>query len=423
MPLADELRPETLDDIVGQSHILGQGKALRKIIESGQIPNLIFFGPPGIGKTTVAKMIAKYSDKQYYKLNGTTASLSDIKAIMAESESIYATNGIILYLDEIQYLNKKQQQSLLEYIEVGKITLIASTTENPYFYVYNALLSRSAVFEFKPIKPQELLPAIDRAYRYLEKKNNITFSFAEGIKEYIASRCGGDVRKALNTVELSYFVARDGSDHLYITQENVEQLIMNVGMNFDKDGDQHYDLLSGLQKSIRGSDPDAAVFYLAKLLNGGDLISPCRRLMIIACEDIGMAYPQAISIVKSCVDSALQVGLPEARIILAQAAIVLATAPKSNSAYLAIAKAMEDINKGKGAKFPRCIQNVHYDGIGDKKGQNYIYPHDYVNDYVTQQYLPDDLKDAKYYIPSQNKHEQQIENYWKHVKGQKDRKK
>lgn len=422
MPLADIIRPETLDDLVGQTHLLGKDKPLRKIIESREIPNLIFFGPPGVGKTTVAKMIAKYSDKAYYKLNGTTASLSDIKNIMQESESIYATNGIILYLDEIQYLNKKQQQSLLEYIEVGKITLIASTTENPYFYVYNALLSRSAVFEFKPIQPQELLPAIDRAYHYLEQKDHLTFHFEDQAKETLALHCGGDVRKAINTVELTYFVTRQ-DETIYITKELIESLTTNSNMNFDANGDQHYDLLSGLQKSIRGSDPDAAMYYLARLLNGGDLLSPCRRLMIIACEDIGMAYPQGITIVKACVDSALQVGLPEARIILAQAALVLATAPKSNSAYLAIDQAMSDIQKGKGAKLPRCIQNVHLDGVGDQKGQNYIYPHDYVNDYVHQAYLPNDLKNAKYYVPSSNKHEQQIKAYWDHVKSKKDQKK
>ena len=422
MPLADIIRPETLDDLVGQTHLLGKDKPLRKIIESREIPNLIFFGPPGVGKTTVAKMIAKYSDKAYYKLNGTTASLADIKTIMQESESIYATNGIILYLDEIQYLNKKQQQSLLEYIEVGKITLIASTTENPYFYVYNALLSRSAVFEFKPIQPQELLPAIDRAYHYLEQKDHLTFHFEDQAKETLAFHCGGDVRKAINTVELTYFVTRQ-DETIYITKELIETLTTNSNMNFDANGDQHYDLLSGLQKSIRGSDPDAAMYYLARLLNGGDLLSPCRRLMVIACEDIGMAYPQGITIVKACVDSALQVGLPEARIILAQAALVLATAPKSNSAYLAIDQAMNDIQKGKGAKLPRCIQNVHLDGVGDQKGQNYIYPHDYVNDYVHQTYLPDDLKNVKYYVPSSNKHEQQIKAYWDHVKSKKDQKK
>ena len=284
------------------------------------------------------------------------------------------------------------------------------------------MLSRSAVFEFKPIQPQELLPAIDRAYHYLEQKDHLTFHFEDQAKETLALHCGGDVRKAINTVELTYFVTRQ-DETIYITKELIETLTTNSNMNFDANGDQHYDLLSGLQKSIRGSDPDAAMYYLARLLNGGDLLSPCRRLMIIACEDIGMAYPQGITIVKACVDSALQVGLPEARIILAQATLVLATAPKSNSAYLAIDQAMSDIQKGKGAKLPRCIQNVHLDGIGDQKGQNYIYPHDYVNDYVHQIYLPDDLKNAKYYVPSSNKHEQQIKAYWDHVKSKKDQKK
>lgn len=421
MPLADTLRPESLDDIVGQKHLLGDNQPLRKIIESREIPNMIFFGPPGIGKTTIAKMIAKYSDKQYYKLNGTTASLSDIKAVINELDSIYTSNGIILYLDEIQYLNKKQQQSLLEYIENGKITLIASTTENPYFYIYNALLSRCAVFEFRAVLPEELIPAIDRAYRYIENKNNVEFHLEDGVKEYIAKNASGDVRKALNTVELSYFISRDDQKDVYVSKDNVKKLIHNTGMNYDKSGDQHYDLLSGLQKSIRGSDPDAAMFYLAKLLNGGDLLSPIRRLLVIACEDIGMAYPQAITIVKACCDSATQLGLPEARIPLAQAVIVLATAPKSNSAYLAMDKAMADVQSGKGVRYPRCIQNVHLDGVGDQQGQNYLYPHDYVNDYVTQQYLPDDLRNAKYYEPSQNKHEMQIKAYWEHVKKQKDR--
>lgn len=418
MPLADVLRPETIDEVVGQKHLLGEDGPLRKIIESRQIPNMIFYGPPGIGKTTIARLIAKYSDLAYYKLNGTTASLSDIKAIIDETNTVYNTN-IILYLDEIQYLNKKQQQSLLEYIENGKITLIASTTENPYFYIYNALLSRCVVFEFKSIEPSEIEGAIQRGYHYLEKKNNIHFTYDDGVLNMIAHNCGGDVRKSLNMVEMSYILCRNNSENVHIDMNAIRKIAYNNGMVSDRDGDSHYDFMSGLQKSIRGSDPDAAIFYLAKLLNAGDLLSPCRRLLVIACEDIGMAYPQGIQIVKACVDSAMQVGLPEARIILAQAVVVLATAPKSNSAYVAINEAMEDVRQGKGNKLPRCIQNKHYDGKGEEVGQNYIYPHDYEYDYVYQQYLPNDLKNRKYYIPSSNTHERQIEQYWAKVKSTK----
>ncbi len=423
MPLADSLRPASLEDIVGQKHLLDEEGPLRKIIQSSEIPNMIFYGPPGTGKTTLARIIADYSDLQYYKLNGTTASLSDIKAVIDETNSVYVYKGIILYLDEIQYLNKKQQQSLLEYIENGKITLIASTTENPYFYIYNALLSRCMVFEFKSISPSEILPAIDRGYDYLAHKNHVTFSFEEDCKDLIAHNCGGDVRKALNMVEMSYILCRSDNEHVHIETKAVQKVAYNNGMVSDRSGDSHYDFMSGLQKSIRGSDVDAALFYLAKLLNAGDLLSPCRRLLVIASEDIGMAYPQAISIVKACVDSAAQLGLPEARIPLSQAVIVLATAPKSNSAEAAIDLAMEDVRNGMGNHLPRCIQNTHYDGKGEEGGQNYIYPHDYEYDYIYQQYLPDDLKNRKYYIPSNNANEKKIEAYWKEIKSKKPRKK
>ncbi len=416
MPLAELLRPEKLEDVIGQGHLIEKGKPLQKIMESGEIPNMIFYGPPGVGKTTIAKMIAKYSAKQYYQLNGTSASLLDIKSIIQESDSIYASNGIILYLDEIQYFNKKQQQYLLEYIENGKITLIASTTENPYFYIYNALLSRCVVFEFKPVEINELIKGINKAYHFLEQQHHIKFNIEEGVQEYIATNASGDVRKVLNTVELTYIVSRSNEPIINIQLEAIQQFIHQNGMNFDTSGDQHYDLLSGLQKSIRGSDPDAALFYLAKLLCGGDLLSPIRRLLVIACEDIGMAYPQGISIVKDCCDSAMQLGLPEARIPLAQAVIVLATAPKSNSLYVAISKAMEDVKKGKGTRYPRCIQNIHYDTAKDKDFKEYLYPHDYPNHYIYQQYLPDDLKGVSYYHPGSNKHETQIKQYWDYIK-------
>ncbi|MBR3694338.1 MAG: replication-associated recombination protein A [Erysipelotrichales bacterium] len=417
MPFADEIRPQTWDDIVGQKHILSPNAPLRKIVESGTVPNLIFYGPPGTGKTTTARLIAQQSNMPLYKVNGTTTSLAEIRAIIAEAELLDNTHGILLYLDEIQYLNKKQQQSLLEYMENGKITLIASTTENPYFYIFGAILSRSTVFEFKPIEASELKKAITRAFDTLCKRENSEVEMEEGIIPYIAANVGGDCRKAMNTVELCMLSYDAQGNRKKITKELVRQLTQRSSMKYDKEGDQHYDLLSALQKSIRGSDENAALHYLARLLMADDLISPCRRLLVIASEDIGLAYPQAITIVKSCVDAALQIGLPEARIPLAQAVVLLATAPKSNSAYMALARAMEDIQNGKGGTFPRQLQNMHYDGVGNtQQGQNYKYPHDYPNHYVKQQYLPDDLKDAKYYEYGDNKIEQAAKAYWDLIK-------
>lgn len=417
MPLADTIRPSSLDEVVGQKHILGQGRPLRKIIESGRIPNLIFYGPPGVGKTTVANIIAERTNMKLYKLNGTTTSLSEIKEVIADSDSVFGLNGILLYLDEIQYLNKKQQQSLLEFIENGKITLIASTTENPYFYIYNAILSRSTVFEFKPIEAEELEIAVTRAFDKIQTIENIQLDIEDGVSAYIASAVGGDCRKAMNTVELCALACDNEGNRLRVTKELAKELTQRSAMKYDKEGDQHYDLLSALQKSIRGSDENAAIHYLARLLVAGDLLSPCRRLLVIASEDIGLAYPQAIMITKACVDAALQIGLPEARIPLAEAVILLATAPKSNSAYLALDAAMEDIENGKGGTFPRCLQNKHFDGVGNKEqGQNYKYPHDYPNHYVKQQYLPDDLKNAVYYKYGENKVEQAAKAYWDLIK-------
>lgn len=411
-PLADRIRPKNLDEVVGQKHLIGKGKILRNIIEKGSIPNLIFYGPSGVGKTTVARIIAENTNKKIYKLNGTSASISDIKEIISDIDSLNGYNGILLYLDEIQYFNKKQQQSLLEYIENGQITLIASTTENPYFYVYNAIISRSTVFEFKPVNPDELKAAISRAFSILESEYSCKFDIEDGVINHIANGCGGDVRKSINTVELCALSAPMDKEKIPITLESSVELTQRSNMRYDKDGDAHYDILSALQKSIRGSDENAALHYASRLFEAGDLISICRRLLVIAAEDIGLAYPAAIPIVKACVDSALQLGLPEARIPLADAIVLLCTSPKSNSAYLAINAAMQDVQNGCIGDFPRHLQNKHFDGDDSKiKGQHYLYPHDYPNHFVEQQYLPDNLKDKVYYYFGDNKLEQNALQY------------
>ena len=415
MPLADKIRPKTLENVVGQPHLIGEGKPLLKIIKSGKIPNMIFYGPSGVGKTTIARIIAESANMRLHKLNGTSASTADIKEIVSEIDTFLGSNGILLYLDEIQYLNKKQQQSLLEYIENGSITLIASTTENPYFYVYNAILSRSTVFEFKPVEAEELKKAAKRGFAEISEELGEEFDVDEKAIDYICRGVGGDVRKCLNTVELCAVAASDGK----ITIELAKELTQRSNMRYDRDGDQHYDLLSALQKSIRGSDENAAVHYAARLLEAGDIISLSRRLLVIAAEDIGLAYPMAIPIVKACVDSALQLGLPEARIPLGDAVVLLATAPKSNSAYNAINAAIADVQNGLTGDFPRHLQNKHCDGEdAEIKGQHYLYPHDYPNHYVKQQYLPDNLKDKVYYEFGDNKFENASKEYWKKIKGE-----
>lgn len=406
-PLADRIRPKTLDDVVGQKHILGKNKPLRKIIESRKIPNMIFYGQSGVGKTTVARIIADNCGMTLHKLNGTSTTVSDIKDVIAQIGTFGTENGILLYLDEIQYLNKKQQQSLLEYIENGDITLIASTTENPYFSVYNAVISRSTVFEFKPVTADELIPAIKRAFKIISSDFENTLEVSDDIITTIAFGCGGDVRKAMNTVELSALCAETIDGKKIITKENISTLIQRSNMNYDRDGDRHYDILSALHKSVRGSDENAALHYAARLIEAGDIIPLCRRLLCIACEDIGLAYPQAIVITKACVDTALQLGLPEARLPIAEAIILLATAPKSNSAYLGIAAALDDLKTCDALDFPRHLQNVHFDGKGALvSGQHYLYPHDFPNHYIKQQYLPDALADRVYYTFGDNKTEQ-----------------
>ena len=411
-PLADEIRPQTLDDVAGQKHLLGEGALLRRLIENGTDANLIFYGPSGTGKTTVANIIARQAKKALYTLNATTASLQDVKNVMADVDTMMAPNGILLYLDEIQYFNKKQQQSLLEFLENGKITLIASTTENPYFYIYNALLSRSTVFEFKPLSVEDTIPAVERGLRI----EQLPFTWEEDVPRTVAAGCGGDVRKAINAVELLYRSAKPKDGGLYVTRDDALQLSQYSAMRYDREGDDHYDLLSALHKSIRGSDPDAAVYYLGRLLVAGDLISPCRRLLCIAAEDIGLAYPQAITVTKSCVDAALQLGLPEARLPLAEAAVLLATAPKSNSAHNAIIAAMEDIQRGAVGDIPRHLKNVHADSAGVDKAPAYKYPHNYPDHYVQQRYLPESLGDTHYYAYGENKTEQAARRYWDDIK-------
>ncbi len=419
-PLADRIRPTELDDVVGQKHLLGEGKALRRLIEAGDIPNLIFYGPSGVGKTTVASIIASKTKRSLRRLNGTTASTQDIKDIVNELDTFSAPNGILLYLDEIQYFNKRQQQSLLEYIENGKITLIVSTTENPYFYIYPAILSRSTVFEFKSVEPDEVVPAIKRGFNILADEYQVKLDIEEDVFKRIASGCGGDVRKSLNSVENCFFATPTVDGKKNITTSLAKEFVQKSAVRYDRDSDEHYDIISAYQKSMRGSDPNAALHYLARLLQSGDLPSACRRLMVCACEDVGLAYPQIIPIVKSAVDIAMMVGLPEARIPLADAVILVATAPKSNSGEAAIDKAMADVQSGNYGPIPRRLQNKHFDGEdAEEKGQFYVYPHDYENHWVYQQYLPDRIKNKKYYEFGPNKNEQAFKSYWDRVKNKK----
>jgi len=430
-PLAERLRPQTIDDMSGQPHLLGPGRALRNIVQSGELPNLIFYGPSGVGKTTLARIIARQTDRYFTSLNGTTAGTSDIKQAIAASASLMAPNGVLLYLDEIQYFNKKQQQTLLECIENGAVTLIASTTENPYFYVYNAILSRSTVFEFKSLTPEDVLPAVERAFRFLREEKNEIVEIEPGVVAHIAQACGGDVRKAINAAELCWLSApiplcggvaegRGGcAEHRQITLDLAKELTQRSAMRYDKDGDEHYDIISAFQKSMRGSDPNAALHYLARLLEAGDMPSAMRRLMVTACEDVGLAWPQIIPIVKAAVDAAQMVGLPEAQLPLADAVVLVATAPKSNSAAEGIWAAMSDVQAGKSGPIPRSLQNKHFDGTDNSKpGQHYLYAHSYPNHWVAQQYLPDALAGAQYYHFGGNKAEQAARAYWEKIKGE-----
>ena len=417
-PLADCLRPTKIEDVAGQRHLLAEGKVLRRIIDSGSLPNLIFYGPSGVGKTTVANIIAENCGKKLYHLNATTASTADIKEIINSIGTIESAGGILLYLDEIQYFNKKQQQILLSYIENGDITLIASTTENPYFYVYNAILSRSTVFEFKTLSSNDIYDVLKRGVSILSQRNSKALVIDDVDLKKIAVAAVGDVRRSLNMLELAVLTADDGEETV-VSGECVEEILASNSVRYDREGDEHYDIISAYQKSMRGSDPDAAVYYLGRLLAAGDLPSACRRLLVCANEDVGLAYPQIISIVKSAVDTAMMVGLPEARIPLANAVILVAVSPKSASGHDAINLAMQDIERGIGGDIPRALQNKHFDGEDAViKGQNYKYPHDYPMHYVNQQYLPDNIKNKKYYNFGDNRTEQKFKEYWTKIKGE-----
>lgn len=416
-PLADRLRPKKIEDVAGQKHLLAEGKILKRIIESGQMPNLIFYGPSGVGKTTVANIIAENCGKKLHYLNATTASTADIKEIINSIGMIDSSNGILLYLDEIQYFNKKQQQILLSYIENGDITLIASTTENPYFYVYNAILSRSTVFEFKTLSAEDIADVLRRGMRVLGEEMGKEIVLSDESLKKMSAAAAGDVRRSLNMLELCVLTA-DKGEKIVINDQSVEEILASNAVRYDREGDEHYDIISAYQKSMRGSDPDAAIYYLGRLLAAGDLPSACRRLLVCANEDVGLAYPQIIPIVKAAVDTAMTVGLPEARLPLANAVILVALSPKSVSAHDAINAAMQDIEKGLGGPIPRHLQNKHFDGEdAEVKGQHYKYPHDYPSHYVNQQYLPDGLKNRKYYKSSDNKTEERFKQYWDTIKG------
>ena len=399
--LADQLRPESFDEIVGQEHLFGKNGVIRRMLEGGRVTNMIFYGPPGTGKTTAASIIARASGMTFRKLNATTASLADVKSVIEETGNLFGAGGILLYLDEIQYFNRRQQQSLLEYVEDGRVTLIASTADNPYFFVYNALLSRASVFEFKSVAPEEMFPVLDRAKDFLDRETGQKKRISAEVKRMIAGLAAGDVRHSIILFENAYYAAGDE-----ITKEDVESFHAGI---MGRSDDTHYDLLSCLQKSVRGSDPDAAVFYLAKLLSQGELLSVCRRLQVMANEDIGLAYPMAAVVTHACCETARQLGMPEAQIPLANATVLLATAPKSNSANRAIEAAMKDIEAGLGVEIPTHLQSPFYKG--------YQYPHDFPDHYVDQQYLPLDLpKDRRYYTFGENKTEQAAMEYWRKIK-------
>ena len=408
--LADKFRPKCIDDIVGQEHILGQGKVLRRLIENKISNNLILFGPPGIGKTTIATLLAQASKKKLFKLNGTTASVKDIQEIAKTLDTLEGYNGVVLYFDEIHAFSKSRQSSILSYLETGEITLIASTTENPYHFIHPAILSRCMVFELKPISNDDI---IKRLKVCINKANDSwrRVSCDDDALKYIANISNGDLRKAIGILEL--IINSSIIEELHIDVDIVKEVSQkNISMNKS----DYYDWISMLQKSIRGSNVDSSLLALAYLLKNGFLEDVIRRLLVVLSEDIGLAMGSMYSTAFSLLNAAKMVGMPEAQIILSHAVILLATSPKSNSAYTAIKAAMDDIENINIGDIQPYLRDAHYSGAEKLGIRGYKYPHDYPNNYVKQEYMPENLKGRVYYYPGNNKYENAIKEYWEKIK-------
>ncbi len=421
-PLASRIRPTTLEEVVGQRHILGEDKLLYRAIKADKLGSVIFYGPPGTGKTTLARVIANSTSAEFTQLNATVAGKKDMEAIVEQAKDRKGMYGkkTILFIDEIHRFNKGQQDYLLPFVEDGTVSLIGATTENPYFEVNGALISRSLIFELKPLEKEDIKVLLKRAV-YDQTKGMGAFhaEIEEDALDFLADIAGGDARNALNAVELGILTTKPSSDgKIHITLEVASECIQKRVVRYDKNGDNHYDTISAFIKSMRGSDPDAAVYYLAKMLYAGeDVKFIARRIMICASEDVGNADPMALTVAVSAAQAVERIGMPESQIILSQAATYVACAPKSNAAYLAIDAAMDSV-KSKKTTVPSHLQDAHYKGSADLgRGIGYQYAHNYPNHYVEQQYLPDEIKEECFYIPTENGYEKNIRDYFKKIKG------